>query len=257
MLEGLNRGADSALTLVSAPAGFGKTTLLTEWLATVSADGRSAAWLSLDKRDNDSALFWTYFVTALERVTNGAGAAALSLLQSVQPPIEALLATLLNDLHAVSNNVVLVLDDYHVIDARDIQDGIAFLLEHLPPQVHLVIAGRADPVLPLARLRARGELVEIRAADLRFTTDEAAEYLNGILGTALPARDVAVLEGRTEGVDRGAPARCAFNAGPGRHRRVHRGLCRERPIHRGLFGRGGSAASTGGCSTLPAPDFRP
>ncbi|WP_308159459.1 LuxR C-terminal-related transcriptional regulator [Arthrobacter sp. ISL-65] len=184
---------------MSAPAGFGKTTLLTEWLSAAGAGERSAAWLSLDKRDNDPALFWTYFVTALERVTNGAGAAALSLLQSAQPPIEAMLAILLNDLHAIPNDVVLVLDDYHVIDARDIQDGIAFLLEHLPPQVHLVIAGRADPVLPLARLRARGELVEIRAADLRFTTDEAADYLNGIMGIALPARDVSVLEGRTEG----------------------------------------------------------
>ena len=124
---------------------------------------------------------------------------ALSLLQSPQPPIEAVLATLLNDLGAISNDVVLVLDDYHVIDARDVQDGMAFLLEHLPPQVHLVIASRADPALPLARLRARGELVEIRAADLRFTPDEAAAYLNEVMGLALTARDVAALEGRTEG----------------------------------------------------------
>ncbi len=187
------------MTLVSAPAGFGKTTMLTEWLASVSADGRSAAWLSLDKRDNDPALFWTYFVTALKTASNGAGAAALSLLQSAQPPIEAVLATLLNDLHAIAKDVVLVLDDYHVIEARDIQDGVAFLLEHLPPHVHLVIASRADPALPLARLRARGELVEIRAADLRFAADEAAAYLNGAMGLALTARDVAVLEGRTEG----------------------------------------------------------
>jgi LuxR family maltose regulon positive regulatory protein len=197
--ERLNRGADSALTLVSAPAGFGKTTLLTEWLAFVSADGWSAAWLSLDKRDNDPALFWTYFVTALQKASNEVGAAALSLLQSAHPPVEALLATLLNDLHAVPNDVVLVLDDYHVIDAPDIQNGIAFLLEHLPPQVHLVIAGRADPVLPLARLRARGELVEIRAADLRFTADEAAAYLSGSMGLELTGPDVAVLEDRTEG----------------------------------------------------------
>ncbi|MBT2514575.1 LuxR C-terminal-related transcriptional regulator [Arthrobacter sp. ISL-30] len=197
--ERLNRGAESTLTLVSAPAGFGKTTLMTEWLASVCGDGRSAAWLSLDKRDNDPALFWTYFVTALKRVSGGVGAAALSLLQSAQPPIDAVLATLLNDLHTVSNDVVLVLDDFHVIDAREIQEGIVFLLEHLPPQVHLVIACRADPMLPLARLRARGELVEIRAADLRFTADEAADYLNGVMGMALTAGDVAILEGRTEG----------------------------------------------------------
>jgi len=197
--ERLSRGAESALTLVSAPAGFGKTTLLAEWLAAAPADGRSAAWLSLDQRDSDPALFWTYLVTALKTAAHGVGAGALSLLHSSQPSIEAVLATLLNDLHAVSNDVVLVLDDYHVIDARDVHDGMAFLLEHLPPQIHLVIAGRADPALPLARLRARGELVEVRAADLRFTPDEAAAYLNGVMGLVLTASDVAALEGRTEG----------------------------------------------------------
>ena len=151
--ERLSRGAESALTLVSAPAGFGKTTLLTQWLAAAPADGRSAAWLSLDQRDNDPSLFWPYLVAALKTAAHGVGASALSLLQSPQPPMEAVLATLFNDLHAVSNDVVLVLDDYHVIDARDVQDGMAFLLEHLPPQLHLVIASRADPALPLARLR--------------------------------------------------------------------------------------------------------
>ena len=194
----LSRGAESALTLVSAPAGFGKTTLLTEWLAAAPADGRSAAWLSLDQRDNDPALFWTYLVAALQTAADGVGASALSLLQSPPSPMEEVLATLLNDLHAVSNDVVLVLDDYHVIEARDVQDGMAFLLEHLPPQMHLVIAGRADPALPLARLRGRGELVEIRAADLRFTADEAAAYLNGSMGLVLTAQDVDALEGRTE-----------------------------------------------------------
>ena len=196
--ERLSRGAESALTLVSAPAGFGKTTLLTEWLAAAPADGRSVAWLSLDQRDNDPALFWTYLVAALQTAADGVGASALSLLQSPPSPMEEVLATLLNDLHAVSNDVVLVLDDYHVIEARDVQDGMAFLLEHLPPQIHLVIAGRADPALPLARLRGRGELVEIRAADLRFTADEAAAYLNGSMGLVLTAQDVDALEGRTE-----------------------------------------------------------
>ncbi|HEY5484615.1 MAG TPA: LuxR C-terminal-related transcriptional regulator [Propionibacteriaceae bacterium] len=195
----LSRGAESALTLVSAPAGFGKTTLLTEWLAAAPADGRSAAWLSLDQRDNDSAVFWTYLVTALQTAAHGVGAGALLLLQSPQSPIETVLATLVNDLHATPNDVVLVLDDYHVIEARDVQDGMTFLLEHLPPQIHLVIASRADPALPLARLRGRGELVEIRAADLRFTPDEAAEYLNEAMGLTLTAEDVDALEGRTEG----------------------------------------------------------
>jgi LuxR family maltose regulon positive regulatory protein len=198
--ERLSRGAESALTLVSAPAGFGKTTLLTEWLAAAPADGPSVAWLSLDQRDNDPALFWTYVAAALQTAApHGVGASALSLLQSRQPPIEAVLAALVNDLDAISNDVVLVLDDYHVIEARDVQDGMAFLLEHLPPQTHLVIASRADPALPLARLRGRGELVEIRAADLRFTPDEAAAYLNGVMGLVLSAGDVAALEGRTEG----------------------------------------------------------
>src|SRR3954451_5888223 len=197
--ERLSRGAESTLTLVSAPAGFGKTTLLAEWLAGAPAEGRSAAWLSLDRRDNDPAVFWSYLVGALQAASPGVGAGALLLLQSSQTPIEAVLATLLNDLSASSDDVVLVLDDYHVIDARDVQDGMAFLLEHLPPQMHLVIASRADPTLPLSRLRGRGELVEIRAADLRFTPDEAAAYLNEVMGLVLTAQDVAALEGRTEG----------------------------------------------------------
>jgi LuxR family maltose regulon positive regulatory protein len=157
------------------------------------------AWLSLDERDNDPALFWTYLVVALKTAVPGVGANTLSLLQSPKPPGEAGLVILLNDLDAISNDVVLVLDDYHVIDAREVQDGMAFLLEHLPPQIHVVIGSRADPVLPLARLRGRGELVEIRAADLRFTPGEAAAYLNGAMGLVLTAADVAALEGRTEG----------------------------------------------------------
>ncbi|MCW2633279.1 MAG: ATP-dependent transcriptional regulator, MalT-like, LuxR family, partial [Pseudonocardia sp.] len=153
----LSRGAESALTLVSAPAGFGKTTLLAEWLAAAPADGPTVAWLSLDQRDNDPATFWTYLVAALRTAADGVGAGALSLLQSPHAPVDAVLATLLNDLDVLPGDVVLVLDDYHLIDASDIQDGMAFLLAHLPPQLHLVIAGRADPALPLARMRGRGE----------------------------------------------------------------------------------------------------
>jgi LuxR family maltose regulon positive regulatory protein len=197
--EALSRGTESALTLVSAPAGFGKTTVLAQWLAGAPPDGRSVAWLAIDQRDNDPTLFWTYLVAALDTAAPGVGAVALSLLQPPQPPIDTILTTLLNDLHARPGDVVLVLDDYHLVDARDVQDGMTFLLDHLPPQLHLVIAGRADPPLPLARLRARGELVEIRAADLRFTPDEAAAYLNGAMGLALTAPDVAALAGRTEG----------------------------------------------------------
>ena len=200
LIERLSRGAESKLTLISAPAGFGKTTVLAEWLAAVPAGGPSAAWLSLDPGDNHPASFWTYVIAALQTVAPEVGAAALSLLQAPRPPpIDTVLAPLLNELSAGSNDIVLVLDDYHVVDAPDVQGGMAFLLEHLPPRLHVVIASRADPALPLARLRARGELAEIRAADLRFTPDEAAAYLNEAMGLDLGASDVAALEARTEG----------------------------------------------------------
>src|SRR5712691_8812964 len=196
----LNRGAESKLTLVSAPAGFGKTTLLADWLAAVAVDGRTVTWLSLDQSDNHPASFWTYLIAALQTAQPHIGASAISLLQSPQPPpIEAVLTLLLNELGVMSTDLVLMLDDYHVIDAREIHDGMTFLLDHLPPRLHLVIASRADPPLPLARLRARGELVEIRAEDLRFAPDEVASYFHDSMGLDLSAQDVAVLEGRTEG----------------------------------------------------------
>jgi LuxR family maltose regulon positive regulatory protein len=201
--ERLDRGTASKLVLVSAPAGFGKTTLLTQWLAArqaALADEQLAAWLSLDRSDNDPASFWAYVIAALRTVVPGLGESALALLDAPQPPpIETVLTMLLNDLGAVAGEIVLVLDDYHVIDAREVQDGMAFLLDHLPPWLHVVIASRADPALPLARMRARGELAEIRAAELRFTADEAAAYLDETMGLQLTARDVAALEGRTEG----------------------------------------------------------
>ena len=200
--ERLEQGAASKLVLVSAPAGFGKTTLLTEWLAgrPAVAGERLAAWLSLDRGDNDPASFWAYVIAALRTLASGVGESALALLEAPQPPpIETVLTVLLNDLGAVAGEIVLVLDDYHVIEARDVQNGMGFLLDHLPPRLHVVIASRADPALPLARMRARGELAEIRAAELRFTADEAAAYLNEMMGLQLTARDVAALEGRTEG----------------------------------------------------------
>ncbi len=198
--ERLSRGVESKLTLVSAPAGFGKSTLVADWLASGPVAQRSAAWLSLDPTDDQPASFWAYLIAAVQTVAPGVGANALALVQRPQPPaIEAILAVLLNELSAMPTDMVLVLDDYHMVDTHDIQDGMAFLLEHLPPRLHLVITTRADPPLPLARLRARGELVEIRAVDLRFTSDEADTYLNGMMGLDLAARDVAALEGRTEG----------------------------------------------------------
>ncbi len=190
---------ESVLTLVCAPAGFGKTTVLTEWLATHAADDAATAWLSLDRRDNDPAVFWAYVITALGRVVDGVGERALALLGAASSPIESVVATLLNDLAATEGDVVLVLDDYHVIESRDVQGSVAFLLDHVPAHVHVVVASRADPELPIARLRGRGELVELRAADLRFTKDETAAYLNEAMGLGIAAPDVDVLENRTEG----------------------------------------------------------
>jgi len=200
LLERLERGARSKLTLVSAPAGFGKTTLLAEWLTTSTTDAQSVAWLSLGQGDDHPSTFWTYLITALQRLRPEVGAAAIALLESPRPPpIETLLATLLNELGAHPQDMVLVLDDYHLIETRSIHEGVAFFLEHLPPNLHLVMTGRSDPALPLARLRGRGEMIELRAADLRFTTDEAAAFLTQAMGLELAGVDVARLDARTEG----------------------------------------------------------
>jgi LuxR family transcriptional regulator, maltose regulon positive regulatory protein len=197
LIERLNQGAQRKLTLVSAPAGSGKSTLVAEWVA---ASRRAAAWISLDPGDSNPALFWTYVVTALRTARPDVGESALSWLSSARPPaIEWVLTSLINEISAKDQHVTVILDDYHVIDAEPIHRAVAFLLEHLAPQMHLVIATRSDPPVPLARLRARGELTEVRAFDLRFTPEEAAAFLNEAKGLGLSAADVAILEARTEG----------------------------------------------------------
>src|SRR5438105_5593329 len=197
LLERLNEGLRRHLVLISAPAGFGKTTLFSQWLALIELP---AAWLSLDEGDNDPARFLTYLVAALQTIAAHVGEGVLGVLQSPQPPpTEAILTTLLNDLTSISDQFVLVFDDYHVIDAKAIDQALTFLLEHLPPHMHLVIATREDPPLPLARLRAGGRMTEVRAADLRFTPSEAAAFLNQVMGLRLSAQDIAALERRTEG----------------------------------------------------------
>jgi LuxR family maltose regulon positive regulatory protein len=204
LVERLNEELHRKLTLISAPAGFGKTTLVSEWVA--SRKQREplirVAWLSLDEGDNDPTRFLTYLVTALQTIAPDSDTGLLSVLQSPNtppPPTEAVLTTLLNEIIAISEHFVLVLDDYHLIDAKPIGDALTFLLEHLPPQMHLVLTTREDPQLPLARLRARGQLCELRASDLRFTPSEAAEFLNQVMTLNLTAEDVALLETRTEG----------------------------------------------------------
>ena len=199
LLELLDLGRRAKLTLISAPAGFGKTTLLTKWLAATDGQQRAVAWLSLEESDSHPARFWTYLVTAAQRAVPEVGHGALALLQSAQPSLDTVLATLVNELSTVPTELDLVLDDYHLVADPDLQSGVAFLVEHLPPQVHLIISTRVDPALPLARLRARGDLVEVRAADLRFTLTEASAYLNDIAALELTADDIAVLDARTEG----------------------------------------------------------
>lgn len=168
------------LTLVSAPAGFGKTTLLSAWIETLTSAsepvGPRFAWLSLDEDDGDPIRFLAYLAAAVRTVAPDTGLSVLAALEAPQPPpVEALLAAWLNELAALAVPVCLVLDDYHALDARPVDEALAFLIDHLPPQLHLVIATREDPDLPLPRLRARGQLAELRAADLLFTTAEAAE----------------------------------------------------------------------------------
>jgi LuxR family maltose regulon positive regulatory protein len=195
----LHHARRSSLTLLSAPAGFGKTTLLTEWLATVPHDEARVAWLSLDHRDNEPVLFWTYVLSAIAAAENGIGAEALTLLAASSSSAEAALAALLNDLDGLSTDLLLVLDDYHLVEASDVHDGMRFLLEHQPATLHVVLATRADPPLALAKLRADGRLAEVRAADLRFTAEESQAYLNGPMGLELTGADIMTLDGRTEG----------------------------------------------------------
>ena len=168
------------LALISAPAGFGKTTLVSEWIA---ACGIPAAWLSLDEQDGDPKRFLAYFIAALQTISPRIGDGMLDALQAPQPPsAESILIALLNEIATIPDNLILVLDDYHVIDSKPVDQTLTFLLEHLPGQLHLVITTREDPHLSLARLRVRGQLIELRAAELRFTSGEAAEFLNQIMG---------------------------------------------------------------------------
>jgi len=199
LIEQLSVGLKGALTLISAPAGYGKTTLIGGWLAGPGAE-MPVAWLSLDASDDNPARFWPYFLAALNTIQEGLADESLSLFTALQtPPIETMLAILINDLSSFSQDFVLVLDDYHVITSPEVSQMLAFLLDHLPPQMHLAILTRADPPLPLARLRVSGQLVDIRQKDLQFTPAEATSFLNDVMGLRLKVDDIQALMVRTEG----------------------------------------------------------
>jgi LuxR family transcriptional regulator, maltose regulon positive regulatory protein len=189
-------GSGRKLTLISAPAGFGKTTLLSEWIGEVRRRDPNVqvAWLSLDERDNDISRFLTYLIAALQSADAAIGT---DLPDSL--PVEATLTALLNEVAQANHSLILVLDDFQLIEVAPLRDAVTFLLDHLPANLHIVIASRSDPTLPLARLRSRGELTELRAADLRFAPDEATAFLNDVMGLALSPDDIAALETRTEG----------------------------------------------------------
>jgi len=198
LVERLQQGMTHPLTLVSAPTGFGKTTVLAQWFI---ESGLPVAWLSLEPEDNDPTRFLSYVIAALQTLDAQLGTTALAMLRTPQPPLpEAVLAVLVSELTSrETGDVALVLDDYHVITAESVQRGMTFLLERLPPQLHLILATRADPPLPLARLRAQGQLTEVRTTDLRFGGAEAGTFLQDVMGLDLEASAIATLEQRTEG----------------------------------------------------------
>ncbi len=204
LIERLEAGVQCKLTLISAPAGFGKTTLLSEWASHYrvgeTAVHPSIAWLSVDREDNDPDRFWTYFVAALQTIQADLGERCLTMLETRRvPSIRAVLTTLINEIAEQPENFMLVLDDYHEIANRSVHESLAFLIDHLPLQAHLIVATRSDPPLPLARLRVRGQLNELRGADLRFTSDEAAAFLNDVMGLGLSDDNMKALESLTEG----------------------------------------------------------
>jgi LuxR family transcriptional regulator, maltose regulon positive regulatory protein len=196
LIERLDEGVQRGLTLISAPAGFGKTTLLSDWSR---QSVWPVAWICLDDGDNDPVSFLSYLIAALGTIHEDVGAEPLAMLRSGSPPIEPVLIMLCNEIAQLPHDFALVLDDYHVVENEVVHEAVSFLLDHLPPQMHLIITGRADPPLPLSRLRGRGQLAELHAEDLRFTPEEAAEFLNRTMRLELSSESVATLEERTEG----------------------------------------------------------
>ena len=222
------------MTLISAPAGFGKTTLLSEWIPN---SPRCVTWLSLDKEDHEPARFWTYFISSLQGLHSDLGKTALALLQSrLAPSITSILTTLINDIAAFPDSFAAVLDDYHMVDSKPIDQALTFLIEHLPPNMHLVITTREDPNLPLARLRARDELNELRITDLRFPPSEAAEFLNQVMGLNLSSEDITAPGKPHRRLDCRLAISRNFHARAKRHHQLHPIFYGQPPFLNGLSG---------------------
>jgi len=197
LIDQLNKGIDNKLSLICAHAGFGKTTLVTEWLANCK---RPAAMLSLDEQDNEPVRFLTYLISALQIISKNIGKSVLASLQTPQPAsVDSILTSIINEILSFNKNFIFVIDDYHVIDSKPIDDILTFLIENQPPNMHLVIATREDPMLPVAKLRAKAQLTEIRADNLCFTEDEAADFFKQVMGLNISEEDIHTLEERTEG----------------------------------------------------------
>jgi LuxR family transcriptional regulator, maltose regulon positive regulatory protein len=199
LLDALSEGRRRKLTLLSAPAGWGKTTLLAQWALGAGDEDQRFGWLSLDRSDNDPVWFWMYVVAALQTISPGVGIRALELLAMGADPVQVVLPTLLNDLDTIASPMVLILDDYHLVVSRAVHEQLAFFISGIPANLHLVLATRSDPMLPLARLRASGELAEMRTDDLRFGAIEADRLLNDVLRLDLAHEDIQLLHRRTEG----------------------------------------------------------
>ncbi len=201
LFERLDSGAQRKLILISAPAGYGKTTLASAWIDTLKQrENWSAAWLSLDKEDGNPVRFLSYVIAALQTISPQLGAGALEALDSPQPPsTNSVTTSLLNEIAALPHEYTLVLDDYHTLESGEVDHILLFLLEHLPPQLHLLVTTREDPALPLARMRARGQLTEMRATELRFTFDEVTDFLSHVMQVEIAPDEIALLETRTEG----------------------------------------------------------
>ncbi len=197
LLQKLDKLREYKLALVVASAGYGKTALVSEWIAQTSM---RVIWFSIDAGDNDPVRFWDYVIAAIQTVYPSIGEKTLTLLHEPQPlPVETILSTLINELSALPDLLSVVLDDYHVIDSASIHEGLAFLVEHMPSQIRLIMTTRTDPPLPLARMRVRSQLLELRSADLRFSPPQIAAFFTDVMGLTLTTQEITALDTRVEG----------------------------------------------------------